>query len=225
MGNSKNFDILRHIDYYFTHDAASDLNVSEDSFTQFCVSRIWITTCNRQALFSRFNPSTGKRAEDLFEVLKELTGSDVLPIEEISLNPITLRLKLKNGVWYIYKWTGFYYVIPEWTGAREVPRYMDIDEDAKLMLSFDRYIPKIQSRAQEFVLKYKEKQTACEIIKASAEGLIRSLQSEGTISLQGEADVSCPDPGRIEVTHETTKWLVKSLDELKALLLRRFGAK
>ena len=225
MGNSKNFDILRHIDYYFTHDAASDLNVSEDSFTQFCVSRIWITTCNRQALFSRFNPSTGKRAEALLQALKELTGSDVLPIEEISLNPITLRLKLTNGVWYIYKWPGYYDVIPEWKGPWEVPRYMETDEEAKLMLSFDRYIPKIQARAQEFVLKHKEKQTACEIIKSSAEGLIRSLQSEGTISLQGEADVSCPDPGRIEVTHETTKWLVKSLDELKALLLRRFGAK
>ena len=51
--------------------------------------------CNRQTLFSRYNPSDGKRAEDLLEALKELSGSDVLPIEKISLNPITLRLKLK----------------------------------------------------------------------------------------------------------------------------------
>ena len=159
------------------------------------------------------------------EALKELTGSDVLHIEKISLNPITLRLKLKNGVWYIYKWPGYYNVIPEWNGPREVARYMDIDEESKLMLTFDRYIPKIQARAQEFVLKHKEEQTSWEIIKASAEGLIKTLQSEGTIYLQQEADISCPGPGRIEVTLESTKWLVKSLDELRALLLRRFGAK
>ena len=225
MGASDNYDIPSHIDYYFKNDAAVDLKVSEDSFLQFCVSRIWITTCNRQTLFSRYNPSTGKRAEDLLEALKELTGSDVLHIEKISLNPITLRLKLKNGVWYIYKWPGYYNVIPEWNGPREVARYMDIDEESKLMLTFDRYIPKIQARAQEFVLKHKEEQTSWEIIKASAEGLIKTLQSEGTIYLQQEADISCPGPGRIEVTLESTKWLVKSLDELRALLLRRFGAK
>ena len=225
MGTIDDIEIQWDIDHYFRQDATIDLNVSLNSFPQFCVSRIWISTCKSRFLFSRYNPSTGKHFEDLLEALQELSGIGVIPVEEISSNPNVLRLKLKHGIWYVYKWPGSYYVIPEWNGPREMPRSIETNEEAKLMLSFDRYIPKIQARAQEFVLKHKEKQTACEIIKSSAEGLIRSLQSEGTISLQGEADVSCPDPGRIEVTLETSKWLVKSLDELKALLLRRFGAK
>ena len=104
------------------------------------------------------------------------------------------------------------------------PKNLNTDEEARLILAFDEYIPQIQARAQELLLKHKEEETACEIIKASAEGLINTLLSEGRISLQRKADIYCPAPNRIEVIlDDSTKWLCLSLDELKGLLLRRYG--
>ena len=218
--------IEQEINQYFRNDAAIDLNTSKDSFPRFCVSRIWISVCAHHDPFCKNSPPADKHIEDLFEILKELTGLDELLIEEISTNPNILRLKLKNGIWYIYHWTGYYYVIPEWEGPRVWPKNLNTDEEARLILAFDEYIPQIQARAQELLLKHKEEETACEIIKASAEGLINTLLSEGRISLRRKADIYCPDPNRIEVIlDDSTKWLCLSLDELKGLLLRRYGTK
>lgn len=120
----------------------------------------------------------------------------------------------------IYHWTGFYYVIPEWEGPRGWPKYLNTPEEARLILAFDEYIPQILGRAQELVLKHREQETACEIIKAPAEGLINALLSEGRISLRREAEIYCSAPNRIEVIlDDATKWLCLSLDELKGLLL------
>jgi hypothetical protein len=218
--------IEQEINQYFRNDAAIDLNTSKDSFPRFCVSRIWISVCKYQNPFCTYSPPADKHIEDLFEILKEITGVEKLHIEEISTNPNILRLKLKNGIWYIYHWTGYYYVIPEWEGPRVWPKNLKTDEEARLILAFDEYIPQIQARAQELLLKHKEEETACEIIKASAEGLINTLLSEGRISLRRKADIYCPALNRIEVIlDDSTKWLCLSLDELKGLLLRRYGTK
>ena len=222
MEASDKLDIQRIIDCYFKQDATIDLERSTDSFPKFCVSRIWIYVCNRHIL-----SFTDKYIEDLIEALHDLSGIDVIPIQEISSNPKILRLKLENGTWYIYKWSEkYFYVIPEWEGPREVPRHIGTYEEAELMIKFDKYIPQILAWAQELVLKHKEQETACEIIKASAEGLINTLLSEGIISLRKKADIYCPAPNRIEIIlDDSTKWLCTSLNELRGLLLRRYGTK
>ena len=226
MGTVDDIEIQWDIDHYFRQDATIDLNVSLNSFPQFCVSRIWISTCKSRFLFSRYNPSTGKHFEDLLEALQELSGIGVIPVEEISSKPNVLRLKLKHGIWYVYKWPGSYYVIPEWNGPREMPRSIETTEEAELMVKFDEYIPQIQARAQELLLKHREQETACEIIKASAQGLINTLLSEGRISLRRKADINCAAPNRIEIIlDDSTKWLCTSLEELKGLLLRRYTTK
>ena len=168
------YSIEREINQYFRNDAAIDLNTSKDSFPRFCVSRIWISVCKYQNPFCTYSPPADKHIKDLFEILKEMTGVEQLRIEEISTNPNILRLKLKNGIWYIYHWTGYYYVIPEWEGPRVWPKSLNTDEEARLILAFDEYIPQILGRAQELVLKHREQETACEIIKVSAEALIIS---------------------------------------------------
>ena len=90
----------------------------------------------------------------------------------------------------------------------------------------NEYIPQILARAQKLVLKHREQETECEIIKASAQGLINTLLSEGRISLRRKAAINCPAPNRIEVIlDDSTKWLCTSLDELKGLVLRRYGTK
>ena len=220
------YSIEQEINQYFRQDATIDLNTSKDSFPRFCVSRIWISVCEHQVPFWKYSPPADKHIEDLFEIIKELTGLDELHVEEISTNPNTLRLKLKNGIWYIYHWTGYYYVIPEWEGPRVWPKDLNTDEEARLILAFDEYIPQIQARAQELVLKHREQETACEIIKASAQGLINTLLSEGRISLRRKADINCAAPNRIEIIlDDSTKWLCTSLEELKGLLLRRYTTK
>ena len=95
------YSIEREINQYFRNDATIDLNTSKDSFPRFCVSRIWISVCNYQDPFCTYRPPADKHIEDFFEILKEITGVEQLHVEEISTNPNTLRLKLKNGIWYI----------------------------------------------------------------------------------------------------------------------------
>ena len=106
---------------------------------------------------------------------------------------------------------------------RYLPNNIDIHDEAELMLAFDEYIPQIQARAEEIVLKHKEQQTACEIIRASAEGLINLLINEGRISLEREPTISCRTPDMIDIGIGRITWIVGSLEELKALLLRRYG--
>lgn len=223
MGLTDSHSIEKEIDSYFMTKGASDFNIYKDSFTQRCASLIWESFC-RHYDFSHIYGNAAKNVNDFIEALKEFPYSDTIHIETIDTDPHVYLVQLKNGKWYLHEGSWYYFAVPLWN---EMPRYLpnniDIHDEAELMLAFDEYIPQIQARAEEIVLKHKEQQTACEIIRASAEGLINLLINEGRISLEREPTISCRTPDMIDIGIGRITWIVGSLEELKTLLLRRYG--
>ena len=72
-------------------------------------------------------------------------------------------------------------------------------------------------------LKQQEMKTTCKIIKASAEGILKTLIADKSIDIPEGYYVTCSNPSRFEVMIPTSsKWIVSTLDELKPLLLKRY---
>ena len=73
------------------------------------------------------------------------------------------------------------------------------------------------------MLKRKESMILCDIIRTSAMGIINQLASDGTIELPAKADVTCFRAESIQIqVGSRSKWIVKSLDELKEKLIKKY---
>lgn len=210
------------IDYYFETTIHGDITIYGDSIITMSAMFIWRSISRR--LIS--NPTYDK-VEDLLEMLKTLSNSECLNTEQSREEIDLITLRLTHGPWYIYRCVGGgYYIQPLWNKSRrEVYVNLGAWETAELMIAFDSFIPQILERAETMIRKKAEKDQICEILRVSAEGILRRLISDGNIQVEGKTDVTCSTPNKIEVKLGNSKWLVTSLEELEFLLLRRYAKK
>ena len=207
--------IQRDIDYYFRQHAMTDMIVFGNNFIQMCPYTIWKSVLGH-AEFDRNSIAPNNSIEELLEKIKELTGEHVLKMETSCGLFYIVSLTLANGIWYLHKCPGGYDSRPMWKLGTTRGSMLSAQDAAELILEFDRYIPQILERAEAAVLERKEKMMLCEILKTTAMGIINQLASDGTIELPGKADVTCMRPESIQIqVGSRSKWIVKSLDDLK----------
>jgi hypothetical protein len=99
------------------------------------------------------------------------------------------------------------------------------NDAAELMLAFDSFIPEILERAETVIMKKAEKEKIREILRVSAEGMINRLAAEGVIQIKDKAIVTCRQSNKIEVDIDSTRWIVSSIEEMEALLKKRYAKK
>ena len=215
-------EIQRDIDYYFRQHAMTDMIVFGNSFIQMCSYTIWKSVLGH-AEFDRNSIAPNNSIEELLEKIKELTGEHVLKMETSCGLFYIVSLTLANGIWYLHKCPRGYDSRPMWKLGTTRGSMLSAQDAAELILEFDRYIPQILERAEAAVLERKEKMMLCEILKTTAMGIINQLASDGTIELPGKADVTCMRPESIQIqVGSRSKWIVKSLDELKEKLIKKY---
>jgi hypothetical protein len=214
--------IQRDIDYYFRQHAMTDMIVFGNNFIQMCPYTIWKSVLGH-AEFDRNSIAQDNSIEELLEKIKELTGEHTLKMETSCGLFYIVSLTLANGIWYLHKCPRGYDSRPMWKLGTTRGSMLSAQDAAELILEFDRYIPQILERAEAAVLERKEKMMLCEILKTTAMGIINQLASDGTIELPGKADVTCMRPESIQVqVGSRSKWIVKSLDELKEKLIKKY---
>ena len=113
--------------------------------------------------------------DKLLEAIKAITGESSLKTELSCGLFQQLKLTLTHGTWYLERSPGGYYILPEYRAGRRYPTRLDAEVAADLILSFDRYIPQIYSRADEEIRRRKEAMLTTEIFKASVIGIISGL--------------------------------------------------
>ena len=215
-------EIQREIDYYFRQHALTDMIVFGNNFIQMCPYTIWKSVLGH-AEFGQNSIAPDNSIEELLEKIKELTGEQTLKMETSCGLFYIVTLSLGNSTWYLHKCPGGYDSRPMWKLGTTRGSMLSAQDAAELILEFDRYIPQILERAEAAVLKRKESLMLCDIIRTSAMGIINQLASDGTIELPAKADVTCFRPESIKIkVGSRSKWIVKSLDELKEKLIKKY---
>ena len=226
MNNSINDKIQKEIDLYFENLFISEYNIFRELSINIGISFIWRRICAQQKLTYCEAKTDGYRnIEDLFEEIKIRSGIENLSIEHISEEFFNTTIHLPNSDWFLREGQEGFYILPMWkSGQINSCTYIRTPKSAKLILAFDTYIPQILERAENAILKQKEIETTCKIIKASAEGIIKTLIADKSIDIPEGYYVTCSNPHRFEVMIPTSsKWIVSTLDELKPLLLKRYA--
>lgn len=208
------------IDRYYEQHASSDIAIYGDTFVQRCISSIWGMVISPIRI-EYINDSI----ENLYEMLKQLTGNDNLEIEQSPRNPSQVSIRLPNAIWYIDGFSTYgYHILPS---SNDTHRYSVLplgpQDAAELMLAFDSFIPLILERAEAVIMKKAEDEIVCNIMRVSAEGIIDRLLMNGEIQIKGKATVTSRPPNKIEVGIDNTRWIVSSIQELEALLKRRYA--
>lgn len=215
-------EIQRDIDHYFRQEAMTDSIVCGKNFIQTCPYLIWKSVL-RHAEFGQNAIAPDNSIEELLEKIKELTGEQTLKMETSCGLFYIVSLTLANGIWYLHKCPGGYDSRPMWKLGTTRGSMLSAQDAAELILEFDRYIPQILERAEAAVLERKEKMMLCEILKTTAMGIINQLASDGTIELPAKAEVTCFRPESIQIqVGSRSKCIVKSLDELKEKLIKKY---
>ena len=213
--------IQKAIERYFEDSTTTDHNIYGDSFINMCISQIWKRAC----FYHGIKNDNYTKLEALFEDIKVISGNENLYIEKVKGEYFDTIIHLPNSDWFLLEAHEGFYILPMWRNAHlNHFSYLRTPKAAEIILTFDIYIPQILKRAEKIILQHNEADTTCKIIKVSAESIIKTLISNGSIEFPGEYSVTCSNPHKFEVMIEkSTKWIVCSLDELKSLLLRRYG--
>lgn len=226
MNNNINNKIQKEIDRYFENLFISDYNIFGELCINIGISFIWRRTCDQQNLTHCETKKDGYRnLEDLFKELKARSEIENINIESIKEEFFNTTIHLPNSDWFLREGQGGFYILPMWRSAPiGQSTYIRSPKAAELILAFDTYIPQILGRAENTILKQKEIETTCKIIKASAEGIIKTLIADRSIEIPDGYSVTCSYPHKFEVMIPSSgKWIVSSLDELKPLLLKRYA--
>ena len=220
MGTQYYKDIQNAIDRYYEQHASGDIAIYGDTFVRRCISSIW-----GMAISPIRIEYTNDSVENLHETIKLLTGNDDLEIESSSSSQ--LALKLPNVIWYIGGSSTYGYRIHPFSNDFYKVSVLSLvaHDAAELMLAFDSFIPQILERAETVIMKKAEKEKICEILKVSAEGMINRLAAEGVIQIKDKAIVTCRQSNKIEVDIDSTRWIVSSIEEIEALLKKRYAKK
>ena len=97
---------------------------------------------------------------------------------------------------------------------------------ADLILSFDRYIQQIYSRADEEIRRRKEAMLTTEIFKASVIGIISGLVKSKRISAPGKPYVRGIDPRKIHIYFENSPDVITcSLEKIEESLIKKYVKK
>ena len=212
------YGIQEAIDRHFSNQRV--LEVSERLFALKSISAIWVEVYIKMPL----KDTEDKDIHSLIEAIKTIFGESPLKTQLSCGLFQQLKLTLTHGTWYLERSPGGYYILPEYRAGRRFPTRLDAEVAADLILSFDRYIPQIYSRADEEIRRRKESMLATEIFKASVIGIISGLVKSQRISVPGKPYVRGIDPRKIHIYFENSPDVITcSLEKIEERLIKKYG--
>lgn len=212
------YGIQEAIDSHFTNLRVRD--VSDQNFEFKSVSAIWEEVYIRMPL----KDSGDRNINQLLEAIKSITGESSIKIELSCGLFQQQKLTLANGTWYLERAKEGYYILPEYRAGRRFLTRLDADLAADLILTFDKYIPKIYRRAGEELRRRKAIMMATELIKSTVLSIISNLVNEEQIKVTGEPHVRGIDPKKIHIYYDSSPEVITcSLDTVEEKLLKKYG--
>lgn len=214
------YGIQAAIDRHFTNQGV--LDVSDRNFGLKSVGAIWEEVYIRMPL-----KDTDDRVIDrLLEAIKAITGESSLKAELSCGLFQQLKLTLANGIWYLERARGGYHILPEYRAGRRFLTRLDADMAADLMLTFDRFIPKIYSRANEELLRRKGAMLTTEIFKSTVIGIIANLVKDERIKVPGKPFVRGINPKKIHVYFDNSPDVITcGIEKVEEWLIKKYGDK
>ena len=211
------YGIQEAIDQHFSNQRV--LEVSDRLFALKSIGAIWEEVYIRMPLKDTEN-------KDIHSLIEAISGETTLKTQLSCGLFQQLKLTLTHGTWYLERSPGGYYILPEYRAGRRFPTRLDAEVAADLILSFDRYIPQIYSRADEEIRRRKEAMLATEIFKASVIGIISDLVKSKRISVPGKPYVRGIDPRKIHIYFENSPDVITcNLEKIEEGLLKKYGKK
>lgn len=212
------YGIQEAIDRHFTNQGV--LEVSDRLFALKSVGAIWEEVYIRMPL----RDTDDRDIDKLLEAIKAITGESYLKTELSCGLFQQLKLTLQHGTWYLERSPGGYYILPEYRAGHRFPTRLDAELAADLILSFDRYIPQIYSRADEEIRRRKEAMLTTEIFKSSVMGIISGLVKSKRIRIPGQPYVRGIDPRKIHIYFENSPDVITcSLEKIEERLIKKYG--
>ena len=212
------YGIQKAIDRHFSNQRV--LEVSDRLFALKSIGAIWEEVYIRMPLKDTEN----KDIHSLIEAIKTIFGESTLKTQLSCGLFQQLKLTLTHGTWYLERSTGGYYILPEYRAGRRFPTRLDAEVAADLILSFDRYIPLIYTRADEEIRLRKEAMLTTEIFKASVIGIISGLVKSKRIIVPGKPYVRGIDPHRIHIYFENSPDVITcNLEKIEERLIKKYG--
>ena len=218
MGTDDKYGISEAIDRHFRDQGV--IEVADRLFALKSVGAIWEEVYIGMPL----KDTDDKDIDKLLKAIKTITGESSLKTQLSCGLFQQLKLTLTHGTWYLERSPGGYYIIPEYRAGRRFPSRLDADVTADLILTFDRHIPQIYSRADEEIRRRKEAMLTTEIFKASVIGIMSGLVKSKRISVPGKPYVRGIDPRKIRIYFENSPDVITcSLETIEEVLLKKFG--
>lgn len=212
------YGIQEAIDRHFSNQRV--LELSDRLFALKSISAIWVEVYIKMPL----KDTEDKDIHSLIEAIKTIFGESPLKTQLSCGLFKQLKLTLTHGTWYLERSPGGYYILPEYRAGRRFPTRLDAEAAADLILSFDRYIPQIYSRADEEIRRRKESMLATEIFKASVIGIISGLVKSKRISVPGKPYVRGIDSRKIHIYFENSPDVITcSLEKIEERLIKKYG--
>lgn len=220
MSTGDKYGISEAIDWHFTNQSV--VEVSDRNFGLKSIGTIWEKVYIRMPLSN----TDDRDIDKLLEAIKAITGESSLKTELSCGLFQQLKLTLTHGTWYLERSPGGYYILPEYRAGRRYPTRLDAEVAADLILSFDRYIPQIYSRADEEIRRRKEAMLTTEIFKASVIGIISGLVKSKRISVPGKPYVRGIDPRKIHIYFENSPDVITCrLEKIEESLIKKYVKK
>lgn len=220
MGTDDKYGISEAIDWHFSNQGV--LEVSDRLFALKSVGAIWEEVYIKMPL----KDTDDKDIQSILEAIKRISGESTLKTQLSCGLFQQLKLTLTHGTWYLEKSPGGYYILPEYRAGRRFTTRLDAEVAADLILSFDRYIPQIYSRADEEIRRRKEAMLTTEIFKASVIGIISGLVKSKRISVPGKPYVRGIDPRKIHIYFENSPDVITcSLEKIEESLIKKYVKK
>lgn len=218
MTDLDKYGIQDAIEKHFQGQSFHDLR--DKYYPQRCICTIWEEVYIGMPL----KDTEDKSIDLVLENIKEITGESSLKVETSCGLFYQQKLTLPNGIWYLERASGGYYILPVYRNARRFLTRLDADVAADLIISFDAYIPQILSRAEECKRIAHEAAMTGEIIQVTAAGIVHALVSSGKIKIPGEVKVSGVSANKIHVYFNDQSGVITcSLDKLEGRLLKKYG--
>lgn len=218
MGTGDKYGISEAIDRHFRDQGV--IEVSDRLFALKSVGAIWEEVYIRMPL----KDTDDKDINKLLEAIKAITCESSLKTQLSCGLFQQLKLTLTYGTWYLERSPGGYYILPEYRAGRRFPTRLDAEVAADLILTFDRHIPQIYSRADEEIRRRKEAMLTTEIFKASVIGIMSGLVKSKRISVPGKPYVRGIDPRKIRIYFENSPDVITcSLETIEEVLLKKYG--
>ena len=218
MDNQDKYGIQEAVDSHFINPGVLDL--SDRNFGLKSVGAIWEEVYIRMSL----KDTDDKDINKLLEAIKAITGESSLKTELSCGLFQQLKLTLANGIWYLERASGGYYIFPEYRGGRRFLTRLDAAVAADLILTFDEYIPKIYKRANEELLRRKEAMLTTEIFKSTVIGIIANLVKDKRIRVPGKPYVRGIDPKKIHIYFDNSPDVITcGIEKVEERLIKKYG--